>query len=53
MRNGIAVLTILKYHVFCELARFLVGSIGVVLFIPISGFLAAYYYKQQRKAKKC
>ena len=53
MRNGIAVLTILKYHVFFELARFLVGSIGVVLSIPISGFLAAYYYKQQRKAKKC
>ena len=53
MRNGIAVLTILKYHVFFELSRFLVGSIGVVLSIPISGFLAAYYYKHQRKAKKC
>lgn len=53
MRNGIAVLTILKYHVFFELSRFLVGSIGVVLSIPISGFLAAYYYKHKRKAKKC
>ena len=53
MRNGIAVLTILKYHVFFELSRFLVGSIGVVLSIPISGFLATYYYKHQRKAKKC
>ncbi len=53
MRNGIAVLTILRYHVFFELARFLVGSIGVVLSIPISGFLAAYYYKHRRKAKTC
>lgn len=51
MRNGIAVLTILKYHVFFELARFLVGSIGVVLSIPISAFLATYYYKKWRKNK--
>ena len=51
MRNGIEFKTIIRYNVFFELARFLTGSIGVVLAIPISGFSAIYYYK--KKVKKC
>ena len=51
MRNGIAFTTILKYNVFFELARFLTGSIGVVLAIPVSAALAIWYYR--KKVAKC
>ena len=51
MRNGIAFTTILKYNVFFELARFLTGSIGVVLAIPVSAAVAIWYYR--KKVAKC
>ena len=44
MRNGIALRTILHYNVFFELARFLTGSIGLVLAIPIAAALSIYWY---------
>lgn len=47
MRNGIGFMTILKYNSFFELARFLTGSISVVLAIPISGAIAIYYYRRK------
>ena len=50
MRNGFSFLTIIKYHSFFELARFLTGSIGIVLAIPIASFIAVLWYK--RKAVK-
>lgn len=46
MRNGIGFRTILRYNSFFELARFLTGSISVVLAIPISGAIAIYYYRK-------
>lgn len=49
MRNGISMLTIIKYNVSFELVRFLCGSIGVVLAIPISALVATYFYKRQVK----
>lgn len=44
LRNGIAFRTILRYNVFFELARFLTGSIGIVLAIPIAAAVAIHYY---------
>ncbi len=54
MRNGFSFLTILRYHSFFELARFLTGSIGIVLAIPVASFIAVTYYTrhQNRKAVK-
>ena len=51
MRNGVAFKTILRYDVFFELARFLTGSIGVVLAIPVSAVVAIWFYR--RRAEKC
>lgn len=53
MRNGIAFLTILKYNSFFEIARFLTGSIGIVLSIPIATFISIHYYKNRKKVKTC
>jgi len=47
MRNGFSFLTILRYHSFFELARFLTGSIGIVLAIPVASFIAVMYYTRQ------
>jgi len=54
MRNGFSFLTLLRYHSFFELARFLTGSIGIVLAIPVASFIAVTYYthRQDRKAVK-
>ena len=54
MRNGFSFLTILRYHSFFELARFLTGSIGIVLAIPVGAFVAVTWYtwKRDRKAVK-
>lgn len=54
MRNGFSFLTILRYNSFFELARFLTGSIGIVLAIPVAAFVAVFWYtcKQNRKAVK-
>lgn len=51
MRNGVAFKTIMRYDVFFELARFLTGSIGVVLAIPVSAFIAIWFYR--KKVEKC
>lgn len=51
MRNGIAFHTIIRYNVFFELARFLTGSIGIVIAIPISAAIAVGFY--ERRMKKC
>lgn len=51
MRNGFSFLTILRYHSFFELARFLTGSIGIVLSIPIASFIAVTYYQRRRNRK--
>ncbi|MDD6155034.1 MAG: YibE/F family protein [Eubacteriales bacterium] len=48
MRNGVAIMTILRYNVFFELARFLSGSIGCVLSIPIASAVALLYYRRKK-----
>lgn len=53
MRNGFHFLTILRYHSFFELARFLTGSIGIVLSIPIAAFVAVTWYRLRKEEKPC
>lgn len=50
LRNDIMFTTIIRYNMFFEIARFLTGGIGIVLSIPISAFLAVYFYKGRKKA---
>ena len=54
MRNGIAFRTIIRYNLFFELARFLTGSISIVAAIPISAFVAVWWYgrKEQEAGKE-
>jgi len=52
MRNGFAFLTILRYHSFFELARFLTGSIGIVLAIPVASLIAVTYYTRHHDRKE-
>lgn len=47
MRNGIALTTVLRYNSFFEIARFLIGSIGTVLAIPVSAGVAILYYRKR------
>ena len=49
LRNGISFFVILKYNSFFEIARFLTGSIGLVLAIPVATFVSIYYYKHRKK----
>lgn len=51
MRNGFSFLTILRYNSFFELARFLTGSIGIVLAIPVAAFVAVIWYTRKRDGK--
>ena len=51
LRNGIGFRTILRYNTFFEIARFLTGSISIVLAIPISSAIAIYYYMKRREKK--
>lgn len=60
MRNGIAFAAILRYHSFFEIARFLTGSIGIVLSIPAAAFIAVWYYtrhnpcpEDQKEVRPC
>lgn len=46
LRNGIPFLTIIKHNMFFDLMRFLTGSIGIVLAIPISSGIAIYFYRK-------
>lgn len=48
MRNGFSFLTILRYHSFFELSRFLTGSIGIVLAIPVAAFVSVMWYSRGR-----
>ncbi len=52
MRNGIAFATILRYHSFFEIARFLTGSIGIVLSIPAASLIAIWYYTRHTSRKE-
>lgn len=49
MRNGFTFMTILRYHSFFELTRFLTGSIGIVLSISVASLIAVTYYTNRQK----
>lgn len=48
-KNGYGLLAMLRYNVFFEAARFLLGSIGIVLAIPVSMVIAILIFKGKRK----
>ena len=58
MNNDVSLITIIKLHIPCELCRFLVESIGIVLAIPISILVTSVMIKvpgmfhRQKKARK-
>ena len=52
LRNGIAFRTILRYNIFFGLARFLTGSIGVVLAIPLAAWIAIRHYRTRAGAEE-
>lgn len=45
MKNDISFFTVLKYNSFFEIARFLTGSIGIILTIPLAIFAASCFLK--------
>lgn len=51
MKNDIGFFTVLKYNSFFEIARFLTGSMGIILTIPLSIFAASLILKGGKK--KC
>ena len=53
MNNSVRFMTIIKLHIPCELCRFFVESIGIVLAIPVSILITAVLMKLTvRKVKK-
>lgn len=51
MKNGISLITIIKLHIPFEISRFLIGSIGIVLSIPISLAISVILFKTVRRKK--
>jgi Predicted multitransmembrane protein len=49
MKSDIRLHTIVLWHMPMELYRFLVGSIGILLSIPISLFIAVFLFKKWRR----
>ena len=48
-KNGYGLLSMIRYNVFFEAARFLLGSIGIVLAIPVSTVVAVLIFRRKRK----
>ena len=55
MNNEVRFVTIVKLHIPCELCRFFVESIGIVLAIPVSIFITAVMMKLsvKKREKRC
>lgn len=49
IKNGYKFLSIIKFQIPFEIIRFLVGAIGIVMTIPISGFIAITILKKRRQ----
>lgn len=49
IKNGYKFLSIIKFQIPFEIIRFLVGAIGIVVIIPISGFIAITILKKRRR----
>lgn len=52
MNNEVRFVTIVKLHIPCELCRFFVESIGIVLAIPVSIFITAVMMKLSVKKRE-
>jgi len=53
MNNSVRFVTIIKLHIPCELCRFFVESIGIVLAIPVSIIITSVMMKMSvKKVKK-
>lgn len=46
IKNGYSVFALVKFNIVFEITRFFVGSIGIILAIPISGFVAVLFLKK-------
>ena len=51
LANGVRLDVLLRYYGVYEILRFLAGALGIVLCIPISGFLATHYYRKKAPAR--
>ena len=49
IKNGYKFLSIIKFQIPFEIIRFLVGAIGIVVTIPISGFIAITILNKRRQ----
>lgn len=49
IKNGYKFLSIIKFQIPFEIIRFLVGAIGIVVTIPISGFISITILKKRRQ----
>lgn len=49
MKNDISFFTVMKYNAFFEIARFLTGSMGIILSIPLAIFAASCFLKGGKK----
>lgn len=47
IKNGYSLQTLVQFNIVFEIIRFLVGSIGIILAIPISGFIAVVFLKKE------
>lgn len=55
MNNGVSMFTVIEQHISCEVYRFLIESIGIVLAIPVSVFCSVLFLRVQffRRLRKC
>ena len=55
MNNSVRFVTIIKLHIPCEICRFLIESIGIVLSIPVSILITSAVMKisAKKEAKAC
>lgn len=51
MNNDVSFLTIIRLHILCELCRFFVESIGIVLAIPVSVLITSGILKSNLKKR--
>lgn len=48
MRNNIPVLTAFNMYAKIEMIRFMTGSLGIIITIPITMYLSIYFFKKRR-----
>jgi uncharacterized membrane protein len=52
-KNGYSLYSLVNFSIYFEVIRFLLGSIGIVLAIPISGFIAVLIFRRGVWKKSC